>query len=147
MIFAAKVQNLAAIRLYTHDKLSEFGAPIEVVEDLVLAIDEAATNIIIHGYGYQEISSYRPRTQDDEDGVIDIELIQQEGVIMVTIKDQAPPFDPTEVPPPDLSLPLEQRPIGGLGVFLIRHSVDEFHHRVLEGGGNQLVLIKRMVTS
>jgi len=61
----------------------------------------------------------------------------------IELRDHAPGFDPTRVPPPDLTQPLEEREPGGLGVFLTRHMVDEMRYRALPGGGNELTLIKR----
>jgi anti-sigma regulatory factor (Ser/Thr protein kinase) len=56
----------------------------------------------------------------------------------------APPFDPTRVPDPDLTLPLEERPLGGLGIYLIRQSVDKMVYRAVPEGGNELTLVKRL---
>ena len=43
----------------------------------------------------------------------------------------------------NLNLPLEKRPIGGLGVYLARQAMDEVHHRITSTGGNELTLVKR----
>lgn len=66
---------------------------------------------------------------------------------MVCCRDQAPLFDPTNAPEPDMSLPLDLRPLGGLGVFLIRQYMDEMSYRVTPQGGNELTLVKREVLS
>ncbi len=66
-----------------------------------------------------------------------------EGVVMIRLRDLAPVFDPTRVPPPDLSVPLFDRQPGGLGIHLMRQSVDELRHRPRPGGGNELIMVKR----
>ena len=129
--FSAKLKNLAHIRHFVNDAANSLGADPHSVLDLVQAVDEAATNIIVHGY------AGRP-------GVIEVTIERQKDLMVIAMRDQAPGFDPTRVPPPDLTLPLEKRPVGGLGIFLIRRSVDELQHHFLPSGGNELILIKRL---
>ena len=74
---------------------------------------------------------------------IDIKLQSDGETITIEIKDVGQPFDPLrDAPSPDLSLGLEERPIGGLGLYLVRTMVDEMHYR-WEGGFNHLTLITR----
>jgi anti-sigma regulatory factor (Ser/Thr protein kinase) len=89
-------------------------------------------NIIIHGY-------------HDRPGVIEIEIGSVGDSLMVCLRDQAPPFDPTRVLAPDITLPLEKRPLGGLGIHLARHFTDAMSHRVMPQGGNELTLVKQGV--
>ena len=96
---------------------------------IVLAVDEAASNIIQHGY-------------NGKPGWIEIEVEISEGLV-VRLIDQAAPFDPCTVPEPNLALPLSRRPVGKLGVYLMRKNVDQVRHRPLPDGGNELTLIKR----
>ncbi len=95
-----------------------------------LAVDEACTNIIEHGYG------------GENRGTIDLVCQVAEGELVVTVQDHAQPFDPTEVPPPNLNAPLDEIKVGGLGIYFMRQVMDavEFTY---EGGGNKLVLVKR----
>jgi anti-sigma regulatory factor (Ser/Thr protein kinase) len=64
--------------------------------------------------------------------------------VAVCLADDATPFDPTTVPSPNLALPLEHRPLGGMGVQLARDLTDEVHYRAPASGGNELTLIKRI---
>ncbi len=95
-----------------------------------LAVDEACTNVIEHGY------------QGENRGKIEIACRPGDGVLTITIRDQAPPFDLDSVPPPDLSASLEDLEVGGLGVYFIRQVMDDvrFTH---ENGHNKLVMVKR----
>jgi serine/threonine-protein kinase RsbW len=102
------------------------------VDDILLAVDEAATNIIVHGYRGQP-------------GDIEIEVENQDGSLAVSLRDKAPPFDPTRVPMPDLSLPLDQRPFGGMGVHLMRQCMDDVIYRAPPQGGNELILVKKRI--
>jgi serine/threonine-protein kinase RsbW len=125
----AERKQLAEIRRFIEIYARQTPASAEEIQDLVLAVDEAATNIIVHGYL-------------DGLGEIEVDLAYQPGRITVLLRDQAPPFDPTTVPKPDLNLPLEERPIGGLGVHLIRMCVNEFSYSTRPLGGNELRLVK-----
>src|SRR3989304_340568 len=104
---AAEGHNLAAIRRFIQETGAALDASASAIDDLVLAVDESATNIIKHGYGGQL-------------GDIEIEIWREAEAVVVRLRDQAPPFDPTRVPDPDVPLPLDRRPVGGLGVFLTR---------------------------
>ena len=123
------VNNLAKIRNFIRQSISKPGVDEEVVDDVILAVDEAATNIMLHGY-------------KSHSGMIEIDVDARADRLTIIITDQAPGFDPTLVPPPDLTLPLEQRPLGKYGVFLIRNNVDDVNYDSLPGGGNQLTLVK-----
>jgi anti-sigma regulatory factor (Ser/Thr protein kinase) len=140
MITTASLENLQHIRQYIEETAKAIGASREAIDDLVLAVDEAVTNIIIHGYGDD---AHQDLTNSSTNGRVEIQVSACQEKVIVTLRDNAPPFDPTAVPKPNLELPLEKRPIGGLGVFLIRSSVDEFQYRRLPQGGNELILIKR----
>jgi serine/threonine-protein kinase RsbW len=128
---AADVHNLADIRRFVREAAAEMGAGPDAICGLELAIEEAACNAIVHGY--------QGRT-----GWLEVEVQRDEDAAVVRLRDGAPPFDPTHVLAPDLTLPLEERPLGGLGVYLIRQSVDEMVHRVTPDGGNELTLRKRL---
>jgi serine/threonine-protein kinase RsbW len=126
---AAEVKELATIRRFVEEKAMAFTADPSIVNDIVLAVNEAATNVIVHGY------QGRP-------GLIEIKIKREGDALLLFVRDQAVPFDPTRVPPPDITLPLEKRPPGGMGVHLIRHLMDAMFYRLLPDGSNELTLVK-----
>jgi len=125
----AHTRNLAALRDFVEQAAVSFRVGPGPAFDMVLAVDEAAANIIQHGYRQQP-------------GVIEAEVERQEQALVVRLRDDAPAFDPNDAPSPDLSLPLERRPPGKLGIYLMRKSVDEILHHSGPQGGNQLTLVK-----
>jgi serine/threonine-protein kinase RsbW len=127
---AAGLADLEEIRGFVRSAITSLGAGQALVDDLLLAVDELVTNIMVHGYRGQP-------------GEVEIEVRKDGASFVVVLKDQAPPFDPTRVLPPDLTLPLEQRPVGGLGIFLARQAVDHVMHRATMNGGNELTLVKQ----
>ena len=126
---SAKVDNLEAIRRFVQEAAQELKADQDVIFDMLQAVDESATNIIQHGYGGKM-------------GNIEIAIGREDEFLVVHLRDQAPPFDPTTVPPPDLTLPLEKRPFGGMGVYLTMQFMDKVIYRVTSEGGNELILMK-----
>jgi anti-sigma regulatory factor (Ser/Thr protein kinase) len=96
---------------------------------MVQAVDEAATNAIIHGHA-------------GEPGWVEVAVSTVGDRFVVTIEDDAPAFDPTTVPGPDLSIHPAQRRPGGMGVLLARLCVDEMSYRPRPGGGNILTLVR-----
>ena len=73
---------------------------------------------------------------------VDVLLSFTDAAAVLEFRDQGKPFDPLAQPPPDLDAPLEERPVGGLGLTLVRGLVDEARY-CREGGTNVLRLVKR----
>jgi len=127
---AAELENLAVIRRFVEKSATALGADPAATSDVVLAADEAATNVMVHGYRGQP-------------GTIEIEVSRMGDALVVCLRDRAAPFDPTTVPPPDLNRPLEERSPGGMGIYLMRHLVDEVTYHATPQGDNLLTLVKR----
>lgn len=123
---------MAEVRAAVREVARACDAPPSCLDDLVQAVDEAATNIILHGY-------------DGQPGTIDLtaELVGDD--IVITLEDRAPAFDPLGAPEPDLSIPPMQRKPGGMGVHLMRLAMDTIEHRDRPGGGNILTLTRSRV--
>jgi serine/threonine-protein kinase RsbW len=132
LTIAADLKNLATIRAFVEEQMLIIGIEEHQSSHLVLAADELATNIILHGY-------------QKSPGSIEVEVAQQGSDLTITLRDRAPEFDPTSVPEPDINVPLEQRALGGMGVFLARRASDEIRYKMRAGGGNEISLIKRSV--
>ncbi len=126
----ADLGRLWEVRDLVRAAANEASATESCTADMVQAVDEAATNAIIHGYG-------------GAPGWVEVAATTRDDRFMVTIADDAPPFDPTTVPDPDLSVhPAERRP-GGMGVLLARLCVDEMTYQPRPGGGNILTLVRK----
>jgi serine/threonine-protein kinase RsbW len=130
LVITAELQFLVVIRRFVEEAARHLAMTPGAVDDVVQAVDELAANAILHGYR-------------GAPGRIEVEVRQAGDELAVTLRDDAPAFDPTLVPEPDVSLPLEQRPVGGLGIFLSRRLVDEMRYRARPGGGNETTLVKR----
>ncbi|MCL4294872.1 MAG: ATP-binding protein [Anaerolineae bacterium] len=125
----AELKNLNQIRDFVEMAAKTLGFEPDLIPNVQLAVDEVATNVMLHGY-------------QSRGGSLEVELERAGADLVVRLRDEAPPFDPTTVPAPDLTLPLAKRPVGGLGIYLVRRAMDEVIHRITAAGGNELTLVK-----
>jgi serine/threonine-protein kinase RsbW len=126
--------DLAVIRDFVEEGALALCDRDDIVGELVVAVNEAVTNILVHGYKNQP-------------GALSITVSHQGDELQVCLEDKAPVFDPTTAPEPDVSLPLERRPLGGVGIRMMREFTDELRHEARAGGGNRLVLVKRQAST
>lgn len=127
----AELTNLSGLRRFVEESALSLSADEQTAFSLAHAVDECATNIIVHGYRGQP-------------GAIEIEIDRVGETLTIVLRDHAPLFDPTSAPMPDLTRPLEEREPGGLGLYLTRQMVDDWQYRVLPDDGNELTLIKQI---
>jgi anti-sigma regulatory factor (Ser/Thr protein kinase) len=95
-----------------------------------LALEEVFMNIVVHGAG--------PGTR------VEVSLAVAADALTMTVEDNGPAFDPLALPAPDVTASLDERPVGGLGVFLVRQTMDAVSYRRV-GACNQLCMTKRRV--
>lgn len=107
----------------------ELELPPDVVYNLNLALEEAVSNIVLY--------AYPGKTGQD----IRIQAHTEGHSLLLTLTDSGIPFDPTKVKSTDVTLPAEERPIGGLGIFLIKSLMTEMRYQYKEGK-NILTLVK-----
>ncbi len=103
----------------------------EIENDLTLALEEILVNVI--RYGHPEGGKHE----------IQIWLSLEQDCVVATVEDDGMPFNPLEAPEPDLYSPMETRPIGGLGIHLVRNITDGLEYRRNEGR-NRLVMRKHV---
>jgi serine/threonine-protein kinase RsbW len=129
--FSCSLNNLETICDYVKHCAIEAGLNEAEVYAVQLAVDEASTNIIEHGYG-QECPSR-----------IDISCENLDDGLKVVIYDDAEPFNPESVPDPEINVSLEEVKPRGLGMFLMRKMMDEVQYVSSPEKGNTLTMIKR----
>lgn len=88
---------------------------------LRLVLEELVVNVVNYAYG------------EGGDGPLDITVENRDDAIVITLTDQGVPFNPLEQEAPDTDLPPEDRPIGGLGIFLVREMMDNVSYRYEDG--------------
>jgi serine/threonine-protein kinase RsbW len=99
----------------------------EVSEALVLALEELVANVFEHGAG----------------GEVVLSMICDGGQLVAEVVDSGPAFNPLAADDPDIGAGIDERPVGGLGVLLVRALMDRVHYRRSEGH-NHVYLTKRL---
>lgn len=131
LVTTADPASLREVMSFVARACADLGVSGSAAFDVRLAVEEICTNIIRHGYGGLEPGPL----------VVDIEPAPD--ALVVRIEDRGVPFDPDDAPPPDLTSEAEERPIGGVGVHLVRQVMDEVEYST-GSGGNTLRLVKRL---
>ena len=127
----ARKENLPQVLGFLDEHLESCGCPMKVQAQMDIAVEEIFVNIASYAY-------------ENEPGKVTIRLRETEDPkgITVTFVDEGAPFDPVTRPDPDVTLSAKERSIGGLGIYLVKKSMDDVRYRY-EGNLNILTLTKR----
>ena len=129
LILHNDIQQIPQLAEFVETIADEAGLDQGCAMNLNLALEEAVTNVIMY--------AYPPKT----DGLVDIEAIIRSNQLEFIISDSGTPFDPTAAPEADTTLGVEERQIGGLGIFLVRKIMDSVEYK-REGDKNILFMTK-----
>lgn len=129
--FTCSLKNLEEICDYVTHCADAAGLDESEVYAVQLAVDEASTNIMEHGYGRECPNR------------IDITCEILDDGLKVVIYDDAEPFDPELVPDPEINVSLDDVKPRGLGIFFMRKMMDEVQYEAIPEKGNTLTMIKR----
>jgi sigma-B regulation protein RsbU (phosphoserine phosphatase) len=124
-----KVSELDGLSQTLKEFGQRHGLASKVIHDLNLAMEEILTNIISYGY------------TDNREHEVKVRLSAQLGEVRVEIEDDGQPFNPLEAPEPEITKPLEERKIGGLGIHLVRKLMDSLEYK--RQGERNLLTIKK----
>jgi sigma-B regulation protein RsbU (phosphoserine phosphatase) len=127
----ARLENLEKLIDFILSCLKSAGIDKETASEIHLAVDEACTNSIKYAY------------PNGPAGDIELSCVLNRRSATTTIRDWGAPFNPLESPPPDLNLDIDERPIGGLGIYLMKKFSDRLEYR-RENGSNLLTIIKKL---
>ena len=105
--------------------------PSNIVFAITLSLDEVITNVISYGY------------DDHDEHHINVTLRSGKVVIEISVEDDGKPFNPLEFKTPDLKCPIDERPMGGLGIYLVKTYMNELEYKRV-GGKNRLVMRKNL---
>ena len=125
------VMEVPRLTDFINDVCQSLGIEEVLTMQLTLAVEEAAVN----GMNY----AYEPGTV----GTVDLDAEAGDGELKIIISDSGVAFDPTQKAEADITLTAEERPIGGLGIFLVRQIMDNVNYR-RQDGRNILTLTKKL---
>lgn len=127
-----KLEELHKVNALLEGLEDTWGLPMPIVMNLNLCLEEALTNVIFYAY------------QDSGKHSINISIQYVDDKVNLLIKDEGKPFNPLEeAKEPDTEANVEDRQIGGLGVFFIKQFMDEVKYQRV-GDFNQLNMIKQL---
>ena len=126
------VDNMEKVTSFVDERLETVECPVKVQMKIDIAFDEIFSNIARYAYS--------PKT-----GLVtvQIEVLKEPLTACITFIDQGTPYNPLSEPDPDTSLPVEERQIGGLGIYMVKKSMDDVSYEYREGK-NILTIKKRL---
>ena len=124
-----KIDELTRVEGFLEELGDEWELPMPLLFSLNLVLEEALTNIISYGF------------DDELQHTIEIDFIKTGEELTISIIDDGHEYDPTLKSDPDITLPAEERPIGGLGIFLIKKIMDTVNYQ-RKDNRNYLILTK-----
>ena len=128
----SRTENLSEIRDFVSGNARAADIPEVTVENIILAVDEACTNIIKHAYKLSP------------EGEIIIKIVYDKEKFTVTIIDYGKSFEPARVPLPDLQKYYREHRVGGLGMYLMKSLMDDVEYISVPGEYNQVLLSKNI---
>lgn len=131
LTLANDVRQVSRLNDFVEQSARQMGIAPDVVMSLRLAIEEAVVNAMTYAY------------PPDTPGTVSVELSLSGSLFQCIISDSGAPFDPTGVADADITLSAEERPIGGLGIFLVRQLMDGVAYE-RSSGNNVLKLSKNI---
>ena len=128
----ARVENLSDVLAFVDEILEGADCSMPIQMQIDVAVEEVFVNIAHY--------AYTPQTGP---AIIRMEITESPATAVITFLDEGIPFDPTQKEDPDTSLPVSERQIGGLGIYMVKKSMDTVTYR-REGGQNILCIQKKL---
>ena len=129
---AATVENIETVTAFVDEQLEALDCPMKAQMQIDIAIDELFSNIARYAYN-----------PDVGDATVRVEVVEAPLSVVITFIDKGVPYDPLSAADPDITLSAEERAIGGLGIFMVKKSMDDIVYRY-ENGRNVLSIRKKL---
>ena len=118
----ATIENIPAVTDFVDEQLGALDCPLKVQMQIDIAIDELFSNIAHYAYN-----------PDVGPATVRVELQQEPLAVVVTFIDNVVPYDPLAQEDPDITLSAEEREIGGLGIYMVKKSMDAVNYEYRDG--------------
>jgi len=122
LTIAAKIENIEAVTDFVNEQLEALDCPMKAQMQIDIAIDELFSNIAHYAYN-PEIGQATVR----------VEVIEDPLAVTITFIDNGVPYDPLAKADPDTTLSAEEREIGGLGIYMVKKSMDDITYEYRDG--------------
>lgn len=120
MIFPAKLDALEDAIAFTEGELEKMACPMRAVMQITVCVEEMFVNVAHYAY-------------DGAEGTVAFSIGEEQGMVVISLKDSGKPFDPLAKTDPDITLSAEEREVGGLGIFMVKKSMDEVDYERTDG--------------
>lgn len=128
----ATVENISCVTAFVDEQLEALACPLKAQMQIDIAIDELFGNIANY--------AYNPQTGP---ATVRVEILQNPLSVVISFIDNGMPYDPLAKEDPDITLSTEEREIGGLGIYLVKKSMDEITYEYKEG--QNILRIKKQI--
>ena len=118
----AKLENLDAVMAFVDEQLEAADCPMKAQMQIDIAIDELFGNIAHYAYN-----------PDVGEATVRVEVIENPLAVVITFIDKGVPYDPLAKTDPNITLSAEEREIGGLGIFMVKKTMDEITYEYKDG--------------
>lgn len=129
-LFKAADSELANATAFIEEELEKIECPINYVMKMTVCLEEIFVNIAHYGY-------------PNGDGDVLITVDYQNGMFSIVLEDEGIAFNPLEHTDPDVTLPIDELPIGGLGIFMVKKTMDELSYERI-GSRNVFTMKKKL---
>ena len=128
----AAIENIPAVTAFVEEQLEQVGCPMKAQMQIDIAIDEIFSNIAQY--------AYTPKTGK---ATVRVEVTEDPMAVVITFIDNGIPYDPLAKADPNVSLPADERQIGGLVIFMVKKSMDEINYEYKNG--QNILTIKKHI--
>ena len=128
----ATVENIEKVTAFVNEQLEQLNCPLKAQMQIDIAIDELFGNIAHY--------AYNPKTGP---ATVRIDVLQDPLSVVVTFIDNGKAYDPLAREDPDISLTAQEREIGGLGIYMVKKSMDEISYQYKDG--QNILRIKKKI--
>ncbi len=122
LVVEANVDKLGDVIDFVNEKLEAASCPVKTKRQIDISVEEIFVNIANYAYG-----------EDGGDAVLQMEFTDSPKVVSITFLDGGVPYNPLEKEDPDTSLSLEERAVGGLGIFMTKNLMDDMFYEYKDG--------------
>ncbi|WP_028243494.1 ATP-binding protein [Pseudobutyrivibrio ruminis] len=137
----AKIEYLNKATAFLEETLEEIGCNMKQIVQLSVVLEEVFVNIA--HYAYAKADSAGNIIPDTGSGQMSLTLVAENGNLSMIFEDEGRPYNPLEKEDPDVTLAVEDREIGGLGIYIVKKRMDDVSYEYKDGK-NVLSLMKKL---
>ena len=122
LMIDATLENIPVVTDFVNEQLEQLDCPMKVQIQISIAIDELFSNIARY--------AYNPTTGS---ATVQVEVTENPLAVVITFIDEGKPYDPLAKEDPDITLSAEEREVGGLGIYMVKQSMDKVDYDYKDG--------------